>query len=368
MSLTCCGRLLIGQAEKRRNSIHYCKPIKLHPQFPTSSELHLQTMPRIEVLPNSSIAVAPGWAYVPDTGYDPSKAPLNPAARKRNARNVAAAAGGERSVRQQNAIQRRLAELDKDSHKDIQIPAPKVKEAARGKPLSAAQLLGISADHVDVDVGARGKTTAAVKKILQSQKTFANHLSDEEAMLALQASHSDSSHHSRVRAEPPTKIAKTPASKTKRASLGRLATSNLASKSTPADTPHPAREPPEPIPVSPATTSPQTPAQTDTPLAMAPPPPHPQLQPESGADDDPLLAISVPAAPSEEEIEALLGAPPLSYSTARATPPDSSGPPQRYFCELCGYWGRVRCLKCGARVCGLECKNVHDNGCSRMFA
>ncbi|KAG7006236.1 hypothetical protein G7Y79_00015g038260 [Physcia stellaris] len=46
-------------------------------------------MPTIEVLPTSTSISAPGWAYVPDTGYDPSKAPLAPTARKRAARTTA---------------------------------------------------------------------------------------------------------------------------------------------------------------------------------------------------------------------------------------------------------------------------------------
>jgi len=99
-------------------------------------------MPHIEVLPNSSVAAAPGWAYVPDVGYDPSKAPLNPAARKRNARNVPAATGGELSARQQSELQRKLARLDKDSDRDIQIPVPKAKESARSKLKPASSVGG----------------------------------------------------------------------------------------------------------------------------------------------------------------------------------------------------------------------------------
>ena len=39
-------------------------------------------MPHVEVLPNSAAAVAPGWTYVVDTGYDPSKVAINPKNRK----------------------------------------------------------------------------------------------------------------------------------------------------------------------------------------------------------------------------------------------------------------------------------------------
>ena len=80
-------------------------------------------MPLIEVLPNSSSVSAPGWAYVPDTGYDPSKAPIQPSARKRNARTTGPG-GGDTTVKQNNALLKRLADLDKDNHKDVQISLP----------------------------------------------------------------------------------------------------------------------------------------------------------------------------------------------------------------------------------------------------
>lgn len=79
-------------------------------------------MPHIEVLPNAKEAAAPGWAYVPDTGVDPSKAALNPT-HPRRARNTAGAASGfELSARQLNAVQKRLAELDRDNTKEIAVP------------------------------------------------------------------------------------------------------------------------------------------------------------------------------------------------------------------------------------------------------
>ena len=62
-------------------------------------------MPQIEVLPNKSSAPAPGWAYVADTGFDPSKAPIQPSGpRQRAARQVGALSAGEGSVRQNNAM------------------------------------------------------------------------------------------------------------------------------------------------------------------------------------------------------------------------------------------------------------------------
>ena len=90
-------------------------------------------MPLIEVLPNSTSISAPGWAYVPDTGYDPSKAPIQPSgARKRNARTVGIT-GGDSTARQTNALMKRLADLDKDNHKDVQIVLPTRQKDAGGR-------------------------------------------------------------------------------------------------------------------------------------------------------------------------------------------------------------------------------------------
>lgn len=98
-------------------------------------------MPHIEVLPNTGSASTPGWAYVPDTGYDPSKVAINPAARKRTlaARNATTASGAhDLSSRQQRALQSRLRELDSDAGKDFVIP-PRPKD---GMPLSFTWSVG----------------------------------------------------------------------------------------------------------------------------------------------------------------------------------------------------------------------------------
>lgn len=77
---------------------------------------------------------------------------------------------------------------------------------------------------------------------------------------------------------------------------------------------------------------------------------------------DPLLSIErlMPAPLNPAELEALLSAPPLPYAASHVAPPPAGGPPQRHFCDNCGYWGKIKCLKCGARVCGLECKDAHE--------
>ena len=90
-------------------------------------------MPLIEVLPNSSSTSAPGWAYVPDTGYDPSKAPIQPTgARKRNAR-IPGVGGAETSAKQNNALLKRLADLDKDNVKDVHLPSRQKEAGVRGR-------------------------------------------------------------------------------------------------------------------------------------------------------------------------------------------------------------------------------------------
>ena len=152
-----------------------------------------------------------------------------------------------------------------------------------------------------------------------SQKTFANHLADEEAFLALQQQQPSSSTAPRV-----------PALKTSRS------TPNVKQSST---------------------TSALRAGGGIGKQGVRDP-----------LDDEHLLKSQVPSAPSEEVMEALLSGPPLSYTAARGAPPPP-GKPQRHFCEICGYWGTVKCMKCGARVCGLECKGTHDDGrCLKFYA
>ena len=149
--------------------------------------------------------------------------------------------------------------------------------------------------------------TPNVRRILTSQKTFANHLADEEAALT-QHTHSGQTN---------------PASATRRQSGA--------------------------VKASPVETSTEASAHEQTHI-------------------DPLLKSYVPKAPSAELMDALTTAPPLSYNAAYATLPDNPRP-QRHFCEICGYWGTIKCMKCGARVCGLECRTTHDEGrCLKFYA
>lgn len=85
-------------------------------------------MPRIEVLPNTGSAPAPGWAYVADTGYDPSKVAINPTGTGKRA--TRAGVGGAGSEVSAAALQikstKRLNLLDSDaSSKEVNVPAKK---------------------------------------------------------------------------------------------------------------------------------------------------------------------------------------------------------------------------------------------------
>ena len=96
------------------------------------------------------------------------------------------------------------------------------------------------------------------------------------------------------------------------------------------------------------------------------PPDGPASAPKESEPHDPRINVLVPKAPTHDELETLLAAPPLSYSAAAAAPSTSTLPP-RQFCEICGYWGRVRCMKCGAKVCGIECREQHEETSCMKF-
>ncbi|EGX90530.1 HIT finger domain-containing protein [Cordyceps militaris CM01] len=97
-------------------------------------------------------------------------------------------------------------------------------------------------------------------------------------------------------------------------------------------------------------------------------PPHRSPPPSHPGDADPLLVSRVPALPSEAVMRRLLAAPPLSYGEARGNwGGGGGGYPVRVFCAVCGYWGRVRCLKCGTRVCALECLEAHREECVTRY-
>ena len=177
--------------------------------------------------------------------------------------------------------------------------------------------------------------TPGVKRILNSQKTFSNHLADEEAALAHQATEPTTG--AAAHAKPAGKVAQTK-TRAKRASDSRV-----ESSADPMDVDS------QPGPAVKVSGSPNEDVTTQ------PGEPHP------------LLKVDVPPLPTQAEIDELLSAPPLSYNHAAAAPTASSAP-SRQFCSICGFWGRARCMKCGVRICGLECKNAHEEtNCSRFW-
>lgn len=55
-----------------------------------------------------------------------------------------------------------------------------------------------------------------------------------------------------------------------------------------------------------------------------------------------------------------------SYFNAVAPPPDY---PPRKLCSICGYWGKVSCIKCGARYCGAKCGETHkETRCLKYYS
>lgn len=170
--------------------------------------------------------------------------------------------------------------------------------------------------------GARLGKTTNTKRILASKKTFAHYLDDEEAEIA-RLGRTDGEVEGVASTQLQQRASKTP-----------LARRKAAEGSSVRNSPAPAR--------GDSAVTPAGPDETEDGLAL-------------------VL--------SHEEIVTLLEAPPLSYNQARAAPPPPSAPPPRRFCEVCGYFGRARCMKCGAMTCSVECKDSHDeHRCLKFYA
>ena len=287
---------------------------------------------RVELLQDKSTAT-PGWSYAPVRGFDPTQAMAPALGRKRGIRD--AGKGGDISSRQANAIARHIAELDRENQRDVAIPVP-VKQA---KEAGAR--------------GTRAKTTSAVRRILQSQKTFRNHLDDEEAAIALGSGGGGS-----------TQIAgATIAAKGVKA----VATAAARRSSTPVSTV--GRKRPSAA-VTATTTAASTPAAETTDAETDADDETVERKPKlikTEHDNDPLLRSYAPPMPSDKLMQLLLAEPPLSYNASRAKPP-SSARPGRHFCCMCGYWGKIRCKSCHLRTCSLDCYKVHeDSRCGAFF-
>ena len=279
--------------------------------------------PHIEELPTSTSRQAPGFAWVAVSGQqeDPSKN-WGTTNRKRARASAQGQTESQRealSARQQREIDRKIKELNNDNSKDVQIPIPK-KEAGSGGSGG----------------GARAGKTPNTKKILASGKTFAHYLDDEEAEIARTGRRDGDVEV--VHAPVEQRASKTPIARRK--TLEDTSMSNSPAPAILAQSTTASRRASEALPAD----------------AM-----------EIDDDDDDDEAIK--ALPSEAELEALLSAPPLTYNQARSAPPPSSAPPPRRFCEVCGYFGRAKCMKCGAMTCTVMCKDTHDEQrCLKFYA
>jgi zinc finger HIT domain-containing protein 1 len=230
-----------------------------------------------------------------------------------------------------------------------------------------------------VEIGSRNKTTTNVRRILQSQKTFKNYLDDEEAALAQSAQHHNNHHHtvplSTVAHRSVASKATKPSSSTRSGTPASVAPNNSPSSSTaPKRTTKASRRslpqaasPSQPSVPDPAPTPAPPPAEAIPETEEPAPLPIQQTLLKTDYDMDPLLKSYLPSAPSDRIMQRLLAEPPLTYHEARARP-STSGYPPRYFCTICGYWGKVKCRNCGTRICGLECYKVHeDSRCGAFF-
>ncbi|KAK2589718.1 hypothetical protein QQS21_012600 [Conoideocrella luteorostrata] len=247
---------------------------------------------------------APGWAYVPDTTIGPGSAGIQPANRKRARHQTGGGPSlSDLTARQEAKIRKEVEALEKDGSRDNTIPFPVKTGRAQAT-----------------------KFTPNVRKVMQSQKTFANHLDDYLALQALAESNSATASNKRP---------------------GGNKKDNVALTSKPASAS-------EDVIMSEAGSLPALlpPSYDEPPVA------HP-------GDNDALLVSRVPEMPSDDELRKLLAQPPLPYLDALGNWDDKY--PRRVFCEVCGYWGRVRCLKCGTRVCALNCLETHREDCVTRY-
>ncbi|OJD25097.1 hypothetical protein ACJ73_03532 [Blastomyces percursus] len=300
---------------------------------------------KIEVLPTSALHLTPGWAYVPEPRYGGSGYTGRSAGGgKRSVRDRGGAGRAEMSSsRRNNAVLRHLAELDRENHKDSHIPIPTKQKGATAKDKP------------------RGKTTSNVRRILMSQKTFKNYLDDEEAALAQAQGLATQTPSAIIAAAAAT--ARSTSLKSSKPSTPRTSYHPATPKKAASTTGHPS-EPPSAASSRPSTSALQKQQHNQQLIA-------------SNYDNDPLLRSYIPSAPSERLMQLLLEEPPLSYNASLATTalPGRGGAtqavskPPRHFCSICGYWGKVKCIKCRARVCGLDCYRVHEETrCDRFYA
>ncbi|TQS34545.1 hypothetical protein Golomagni_05067 [Golovinomyces magnicellulatus] len=315
----------------------------------------------IEVLNVKSVP-APGWAYVPDTGPRTPLSVTQSILSRKRVRNPSLLPGRISKTTQQNAqLLLELTLLERENHRDISIPIPPKQYSdqatSRGKTIV-------------------GKSTPAVRKILQSKKTFENYVADSAAIKTSSGSSIPSQNPTNIK-RVAAKIGSTttcPNNSVYRKKKGNNMIKNLKTTQIMAS----------------RNDSAVSAALVDNPLVLGmgcsgqdnmsslilkKMSPQPRLILSSSTvtepishprDDDPILMSRIPVMPSEEELENLLSRPPLSYLEARGSwvEGDRKKSP-RHFCERCGYWAKIKCVKCGGRVCALTCFNKHKEECSK---
>ncbi|KAJ2906067.1 hypothetical protein MKZ38_003104 [Zalerion maritima] len=293
---------------------------------------------------------APGWAYVPDVAPAAAAASASVSGnRKRAARNQQASSGGgaNLSARFDAKVRKEIEVLDRDNARDVNIPVP-----GKGNRL----LMWDDDDDGDEKYAATStKHTPNVRKILQSAKTFANHLDDFTHTLehnpqtsffplapplsgAAAASHSKNKKGATTKQAPSKKSA----SKSRSKSKGKAKAKYVEVEEEEEEEEEETVEGDGDVVMADAGGEGDTggkdgeggdgesgkaaaaqPAEVPKIPLLAPlaaeliPPPHP-------ADGDPLLMSRIPPPPTGEEIEALVTARPLTYVEARARWPEDS--------------------------------------------
>ena len=262
-------------------------------------------MPRIEVLPNTKTQSAtPGWAYVLEPAIDPSKQPLAPTAGRSNkraaARNAADILAGAHSKTQAAKVRARLEELDRDNpgRWEVSVPDAVKKELNAGRwKMNKGEAMGAGV----------GKQTQAVRKILGSEKAWTHYALD---LAAQQAQEAEEGGRRRRRSTVPID-----------AEWGREEDDDVREGVVKTE----GREEEEKL----------------------------------TEEEEELLKADIPEYPTRAEIEKLIRGPPLSFAAA-AAPESEASVPFRKFCDMCSYWGMMKCSLCGSYICSLHCKMSHD--------
>lgn len=260
----------------------------------------------IEELPTTQSKQAPGFAWV-----QVAAPPADPAKNwgtdnRKRARNTT---GGQTDSQREALSARQQREVER-----------KIRDLNSDN----SKDVQIPIPKKDSGGGARVGRTTNTKKILASGKTFAHYLDDEEAEIA----------------------------RTGRRDGDLDIVAPVAQRAS--KTPYARRKPMEESPSRSPPPSLARPSAAIVADAM-------EIDQE---DDD-----GIPTPPSEAEMEALLNAHPLTYNQAKSAPPRPNAPPPRRFCDICGYFGRVKCMKCGAMTCSVLCKDAHDEQrCLKFYA